>query len=552
MRPLRWISLFLLPSLFLASCVNHESSNVILSDSSLEDSIYDSSSDRSSSIVESTSVEQDEKGFCILPEGYLSPTTSKYSFGQKVGGVTLYDHLRLFAGDQEIPVYQVMTNNTYVWDPEAKNRTPNGVASLSLEGPITFTLLSTWRVNGHCIVSPLKADVSVSFDEPYKAVSFTISKPGDYTVEYRSNRTLHLFVHEYSTSEEYSQSNSIYFGPGLHDKNNDSRLSNNSILNVYSNQTVYLAEGAIVRGSIRSNSASNVKILGKGLLDGSVFERNANAGSVFVPIDFNDCSNIEFSSFGVIDPAGWCFNLYFCSNLLLDGVKVISSRSNGDGISLQSCQHAEVRHCFTRTYDDSIVVKNYPRWNNRSIEGTTKDINIHDCLVWTDLAQCLEIGYETVGEVMEDIHFENITVLHANHKAVISIHNANNANINNVTYENIMVEHLNVGQGDGSRYLIDFTVAHSSTWSDQHKVTGLGSTKNVSIKDVRVLSGINSPMINIQGSMETRSAYPNVAHKIEGVQMENIELKGAQIGQNYGNIELSLCSDIYLQGTKLA
>ncbi len=40
-------------------------------------------------------------------------------------------------------------------------------------------------------------------------------------------------------------------------------------------------------------------------------------------------------------------------------------------------------------------------------------------MLWTDLRE-LEIGYETRASVIENVSFENITVLHANHKPVCS------------------------------------------------------------------------------------------------------------------------------------
>lgn len=52
----------------------------------------------------------------------------------------------------------------------------------------------------------------------------------------------------------------------------------------------------------------------------------------------------------------------------------------------------------------------------------------------------MEVGYETDGEYIRDITFENITVLHNFHKPVISIHNADDAKINGVTFRNITVE----------------------------------------------------------------------------------------------------------------
>ena len=499
-----------------------------------------------------TSVEKDEKGFPILPDSYLKEETSNYSFGAKVNEMPIYDSMRLFVGKQALPVYRVYVNNTHSWDPAASHRDENGVSEISISTATELTLQVPWAINGRVKISPLSKQINPTIDENYRTVRFTVSTPGDYAIEFRNNRVLHLFVYPYEASSQYNEHNCIYFGPGLHDKNNDSRLKSNSTLNLSSNQTVYLAEGAVVRGAFVANNSSNIKILGKGFVDGSTFDRNATTGTRLIPYDFNYCTNLTFDGIATLDPAGWTYNLYFCENLTLRDLKIISSRSNGDGISLQSCKHALVDGGFVRTYDDSIVVKNYPQWGNRAIEGTTEDIEVKNCLIWTDLAQCLEVGYETVGVKMEDIRFHDIEILRARHKSPLSIHNANNADIKNVSFENIVIEELRTGQGDGTPHLIDFTVAYSPTWSDQHKVTALGSTTGVKVKNIEVLQGISNPLINIKGSMEARSSYPKVAHYVKDVALENIVLLGQKIDQNYSDYSIEYASNITVDGAILA
>lgn len=49
------------------------------------------------------------------------------------------------------------------------------------------------------------------------------------------------------------------------------------------------------------------------------------------------------------------------------------------------------------------------RWDNRSIEGSTNYITFDNCVLWTDLAQSMEVGFECVGVTMNNIVFQNIT-----------------------------------------------------------------------------------------------------------------------------------------------
>ena len=541
------------PPIVSSSSISEDSSSLISSSSEEKESSSKEEESTFASSSEVTTYEKDENGFIKLKEGYLNSDTRPHSFGADIESKAKCPSFRLYLGNELVPVYGVYVNQSHSWDPEAKNRDLMGVASVSIKEGASFFLQTTWVVDGRCKILPSNEGINLSFVEEYRAVKFEITRPGDYVIEYRGNRMLHLFVHEYEESVPYNESNSVYFGPGIHNKNNDSRLKNNSTYIVQSNQTVYIAEGAFIEGAFVASGANNFKIIGKGFVDGSVFDRNANKNTRFIPFDFSSCSNFSFSGFGVLDPAGWCFNLYFSSHIELKGIKIISSRSNGDGISLQSCKHVLVDSCFVRSYDDSIVVKNYPYWSNRAIEGASEDIEVCNCRIYNDLAQCLEIGYETVGETLKDIYFHDITILAATHKAVISIHNANNANIENVRFENITIENLSVGQGDGNPYLIDFSVAHSPTWSDQHKVTGLGSISGVIVKGVYVLGGNRKePKIMIKGSMETRSSYPHVAHEISNVALEDIYLFGERIDSSYSGIETSYVHNITLDGEVIA
>ena len=87
----------------------------------------------------------------------------------------------------------------------------------------------------------------------------------------------------------------------------------------------------------------------------------------------------------------------------MNNIKIITARQNGDGISVQSCKNVNINGGFVRSWDDSLVVKNVER-------GTTKDVTFDGVTVWTDLAQSMEVGYETNGATMNNITFKNITV----------------------------------------------------------------------------------------------------------------------------------------------
>ena len=218
----------------------------------------------------------------------------------------------------------------------------------------------------------------------------------------------------------------------------------------------------------------------------------------------------------VLNPNAWACQAYDSSDGVIDGIKIITSRPNGDGISLQSCQNYQVRNCFVRTWDDSLVVKNY--------DQSSKDVTFSHMQVWTDFAQSMEVGYETnkgnkPDVSMENITFEDITVLNNFHKPVISVHNGDDATLDGIVFQDIVVEHEEIGSGDADEmpYLIDINIMQSSNWSTTLE---RGIIRNVTIENVSFLEGTENAS-RIQGFDQD--------HKVENVVIRNLNLFGKKV-----------------------
>lgn len=543
--PFKKIGTFLLSLFMLSSCAD------VFPVASGEEKTSESiSSLGEKSETSSLSFSRDEEGFKILEKDYFSNKTdsskgetSQVKFGEKVEDVPLYSSFKLFLAGEEVPIYSVKINQDRTWSAEAKNRIATGVASFSLKGKVTLKLQCAFNPLNDVKIRPLGRNVPYQIDQARWVISLAIDTPGQYVIETRY-RTLHLFVNEWQDAPQ----DAMVFSAGLHTKENDSRINSNNEIILHNGSCIFLEEGAILRAKFKAYDASHISISGPGFIDGSLFERDVSKGIANIPFDISFCNDVTLQDFAILDPAGWAFNLYFSSDLKLKNTKVISSRSNGDGISVQSCKKLVADSCFVRSWDDSLVVKNYVNWRTKQ-EGETSSIHFKNCLIITDLAQAMEIGYETIGEKMEDISFENISILHAYHKPVFSIHNGNNAKIRNVTYKNITVEDLSIGKGDGTPYLFDFDVSHSPIWSDAHKITALGDIDGVHAENVKILSGRENPKIKITGSKETRDTYPKEIHKISNVTFQDVDIYGKILDSSYPYMETSYAENIQYQKT---
>ena len=407
---------------------------------------------------------------------------------------------------KDVFVYETRVNDRrkFSWDTPSR-KVP--LATFDFEGKVhvEITVLEDVEIKS-AKVSPLVYGINPQIEG--KKISFDLRYNDNYVVEYNddSNTSIHLFANPIETDvmtpeEAEADPNKIYVGPGVY---------NAGAFPLANNTQIYLAGGSYVYGQFSGEDFTNVKIFGRGIVSGEIYNRRSES-EYTLPVVLRNCKNITINDIAFLDPAGWAITLYKCENATLNNVKIITSRQNGDGISVQSSKHVKVLGGFVRTWDDSLVVKNSDR-------GTTDDVLFDGVTVWTDLAQSMEVGYETNGATMNDITFQNITVVHNFHKALISMHNCDDAVITNVTYKNITLEDgqmLGDDREDGENdFLIDFTIAYNIDWT---KSKGdRGSIDGVTIENVNVYKMADTIACRFNGE-STTSMIKNVT--IKGVEI---------------------------------
>ncbi|MCH3909398.1 MAG: glycosyl hydrolase family 28 protein [Bacilli bacterium] len=367
-----------------------------------------------------------------------------------------------------------------------------------------------------------------------KVISFDLSSSGSYVLEYNDDPStaLQIFANPIETDplteeEAGKDSNVIYVGPGVYKAD---------AFPIKDNTTIYLAGGSYVYGQFSAEGVKNVTIRGRGIVSGSIYSRGSSS-EYTIPVVMRNVKNLTIEGVAFFDPAGWALHLWKCDGVLVDNVKIITARSNGDGISIQSCSNVEVSGGYVRSWDDSIVVKN-------TDQGSTSHINVHDVVIWTDLAQSMEVGYETYGPTMDDIVFQDITVVHAFHKAVISLHNCDNAHISNLVYKNITLEDgqmLGDSRDDRQNdYLLDFSIAYNAEWTQSGGARG--SVDGVTVENVKVYSMADSIGGNMRGEDATSS--------INNVSIKGLEIAGKQAG-SLSEIGTGVVTNEFVYGTSV-
>ena len=293
-------------------------------------------------------------------------------------------------------------------------------------------------------------------------IKIVLNKPEYFTVEpYGRKKALHIFADPMPQYQVGQDEDVLYFGSGLHEV---------GMLNLKSNQTVFIDEGAVVFGCIHATDAENIRIIGRGILDNShnkeeiLFDINAEENSMDVgnakrlhTIQLEYCTNIEIDGITIRDSLVYNVRPIGCKNLTIKNVKIIGCwRFNSDGIDMHNCEHVRISDCFLRTFDDSICVKGFDLYNAEDVEAATreaiyhngevydcfKDVIVNNCTIWNDWGKCLEIGAETKAKEICDIVFKNCNIIHVCHGA-LTCSNGDYADVHDVTYENIHVEYDN-------------------------------------------------------------------------------------------------------------
>jgi hypothetical protein len=388
-------------------------------------------------------------------------------------------------------------------------------------------------------VRPRSAGAVAAIGSDHHSVRF--HSPGAFplTVEFNDDlsRVVHLFAYSPETTRPDPTNAKVhYFGPGMHKA---------GLIELKDGETLYLAAGSWVTGSVRSVGTRNVTVCGHGVLDGS--DVGGPTGTPFrnlIYLDRTIGARIEgITIFNCDRPrTADVFGTVFITRSTgtrVDGVHILNPSENygDDGFDIVSSSHVKLENIFVRTNDDCVAIKNLA-------DVDTHDITVRHAVIW-DMpsgGNGLEIGFEIRGHPVRDIHFQDIDIIHVERGAALSIHNGDTGPVENVSYDDIRVE-------DVRRKLIDFAVLYSQGGVDRpaddaensrrldvggawdglltytpaeraERARFRGSIRGIRVTNLRVIEGA-LPYSVIAGFDE--------AHQVDDVVFEGLEYQGRLI-----------------------
>ncbi|SEO72106.1 glycosyl hydrolase family 28 protein [Mucilaginibacter sp. OK283] len=353
----------------------------------------------------------------------------------------------------------------------------------------------------------------------FNTLSFFLDKPRNLSVEINGDilHNLQLFANPVETFHPSpADTNITYFGPGIHQV---------GVLKARSNQTIYLAGGAIVQGQILISKAENVRILGRGILTQLPVFQKQNAAKAELPTvqsSRNDQLTVAFSKNVEVDgiivlPHKYSILIGQSAGVKISNFKSISFEGNADGIDVFCSSDVAISDIFMRNSDDCIAIYGH-RWN---YYGNTRNISVSNATLWADVAHPVLIG--THGDTdkpdtLENMTFKNIDVLEQHehqidYQGCIALNAGDSNLLNQLRFENIRVEDFREGQ------LVNIRVMFNHYYNTS---PGRG-IQNVYFKNVD-FNGHHSNISVVAG-------YDN-ERRIKNVVFENLKINGVSIADD--------------------
>lgn len=437
------------------------------------------------------------------------------------------EDFQLKISGQSVPVYQARVSAipfNRLWPGHQRPLDQTEIASFAawdMSAPVIVEIISRRPVHS-IAVRPSFRGILPTVEG--NRIAFPLATPGPLTVEINGwHFALHLFPSppEDPASIPSSKGSDVrYFGPGFHKPGE---------IKLLSNQTVYLAPGAVVQSSIQATGASNIKILGRGILDSSHYHRGTGDPSGCIRL--TDCKNVTIEGLILRDPNAWCLTCTGCTDVAISNVKLIGLwRYNADGIDICNCRNVTIRDSFIRSYDDSIVIKGLYDKAGDKTRQSVKNVLVERCVVWCDWGRALEIGAETVAEEIADLIFRDCDIIHTN-VAAMDIQHGDRAAVKNVLFENIRLEIDDengapiIQKSDDDPYVPDLTwvprlliIEIVSTMWNHDKVRG--TVDGVTLRNISV-TGKPFPPSRLQGI--------DADHTVKNITLENLRINGSRM-----------------------
>lgn len=378
----------------------------------------------------------------------------------------------------------------------AKHHTEEAsMAYFDFDGEVEVQVTSNKGAVNTSRIRPLSYNIASNVSG--NTLTFKLNRPRNLSVEVNGDifHNLHLFANpiDVNVPKKKKAKNLIYFGPGIHQLPGDSLI-------VKSGQTVYVAGGAIVRGTIRVKNAHDVKVLGRGYV-GPV---TRGAG-----VSIENSKNVLVEGLVMPQcPTGGS------DSVMIRNVKSISWYGWGDGMNVFASSNVLYDGVFCRNSDDCTTI--YA--TRGGYYGSSRNVLMQNSTLWADVAHPIFIGIHGNVErpdTIENALYKNIDILdhcetQLDYQGCMAINSGDDNLIRNIRFEDIRVEDFRKGQ------LVNLRVFFNKKYC---KAPGR-NVEDISFKNISY-NGTHAEVSIIEGYDKDRM--------VKNVRFENLRINGKLI-----------------------
>jgi hypothetical protein len=427
-------------------------------------------------------------------------------------GEALSTEYQVQAAGQKVDVYTARVLDPPFAGKEYDYGGPYSFANFDMSGPVTVRIASP-RPLRDTIVRPASAKVRMTVEDEH-TLTLAMDRPYKISVEPDGRKgPLLLFANPPETNTpKQGDPNVVYFGPGVHKPE--------KIL-LKSGQTLYLAGGAVVKAEVLAEG-SNIRILGRGILDGSDWEwRKGPIGNL---IAIRNSSDVEVNGVTLRGSSHWTIVPRNSRRVTIRNVKLCNSRvQNDDGINPCNSQDVLITDCFIRSDDDCVALKGL---DFSGANSNVERITVENSTLWCDRARIFLLGHESRAEYMRQVTLRNLDIIHFTMTAFL-FEPGEDMHLEDITAEDIRIH------GEGQREFIRLRPVVNQYM--RKKVPGF--VKNVRFHNVTLEGAPGEYLVQVQGA--------DAEHNVQDVTFDNVSILGekltegsrrAQIGEHTQDI----------------
>ena len=373
---------------------------------------------------------------------------------------------------------------------------PYSFANFDMSGSVVVRITSK-RSLRNVVIRPQSYGIKPTLVNDH-TLTLTLDRPLKISVEPDGKKSpLLLFANPIETdSYKADDEDVVYFGPGIHKPEK---------IVMESNQTLYLAGGAVVKAEVLVKG-TNILICGRGILDGSDWQwRKGPVGNL---IAIRNSTDVEINGITLRGSSHWSIVPKNSKRITVRNVKLCNSRvQNDDGINPCNSQDVLITDCFIRSDDDCIALKGL---DFSAANSNVEQITVENSTLWCDRARIFLLGHESRAAFMRNITIRNLDIIHFTMTPFL-LEPGEDMRLENITIEDIRMH------GEGQREFIRLRPVVNQYM--RKKVPGF--IRNVQFKNITLDGQPGDYLVQLEGA--------DPEHNVRDITFENVSIAGVKL-----------------------